>query len=286
MQDRKIKKITKSIATTEGAGVHLKRVFGFNELPDFDPFLLLDDFRSDDPSKYQKGFPWHPHRGIETITYILKGKVEHADSIGNKGIISSGDVQWMTAGSGIIHQEMPLGDDQQKMYGFQLWSNLPATYKMIAPRYQEIKSTAIPITEPQLGVKVKVICGFFNNIKGPVTSIISNPEFMDVHISPNTTYIHPTKKGNTCCIYIYDGSGFVSNELDLTKKTKVENENLIHFDDGDQIILNTTTNSINFLFLSGKPLREPIAWHGPIVMNTNEEIEIAINEYNNGSFIK
>lgn len=208
METRKIKNIFNSKATLEGAGVHLKRAFGYYEIPRFDPFLLLDDFRSSDPKKYIKGFPWHPHRGMETITYILEGSVEHQDSLGNKGIISSGDVQWMTAGSGIIHQEMPKGDNNGKMYGFQLWTNLPASYKMMSPRYQEYKSTQIPDVVMENGTKIRVICGSLGNVKGPVKDIITDPEYFDITIPPISIFTHNTNKGYTVFCILYRWTRF------------------------------------------------------------------------------
>lgn len=282
MSIRKIKKVLTSKHTLEGAGVHLKRVFGYHEIPLFDPFLMMDDFRSDYPDKYIKGFPWHPHRGIETITYVLKGDVEHGDSMGNKGIISSGDIQWMTAGSGIIHQEMPKGNKDGKMYGFQLWANLPASHKMMNPRYQDIKSCDIPEILIEKHIKIKVICGIINGIKGPVKDIIIDPEYFDISVPANSKYLHPTKTRYTTFVYIIGGKGYFSED----KKEKFKNEQMILFEDGNTIEITTDTESVRFLLLSGKPIGEPIAWRGPIVMNTQEELDIAFEEYNNGTFIK
>ncbi len=278
---RKIKQVFKSKPTMEGAGVHLNRVFGFHELPQFDPFLLLDDFGSDNPDHYIKGFPWHPHRGIETITYVLEGNVEHSDSLGNKGVISSGDVQWMTAGTGIIHQEMPRGDDKGRMYGFQLWANLPSQNKMMGPRYQEITNEQIPeITLPDDTI-IKIIAGEVAGIKGPVKDVIIDPEYLDVSVATNSKFRHPTKKGHTIFIYIFKGEGYFNNEQDIFSKGT-----LLLFEDGDEIVVSTGDQKVRFLLVSGKPLGEPIAWAGPIVMNTNEELEIAFEEYNRGTFIK
>jgi len=282
MQTRKIKQIFKSKPTLEGAGVHLHRAFGNNEIPLFDPFLLLDDFSSDDPNKYLRGFPWHPHRGIETITYMLKGKVEHGDSMGNSGVIASGDVQWMTAGSGIIHQEMPKESGDGSMSGFQLWANLPASHKMMQPRYRGIVSKDIPEVVLENGTKIKIICGKVNDISGPVKDIVIDPEYLDITVPVNSKYIHLTKKGYTSFIYIFNGNAC----FDETNKTFTDNGNVILFEDGNQIVISTAGSSVRFLLLSGKPLGEPIAWGGPIVMNTNEELQLAFEEYESGTFIK
>ncbi len=278
---RRIRKIFTSKPTIEGAGVHLKRAFGFHEEPGFDPFLLLDDFRSNDQKYYIKGFPWHPHRGIETITYVLRGNVEHGDSMGNKGIIGSGDVQWMTAGSGIIHQEMPKGDEDGYNWGFQLWANLPASHKMINPRYRDVKSSQIPEITTATGVKIKIICGEVLGTNGPVGDIVINPEYLDVTVPAKSEFVHPTKEGHTVLAYVIEGKGYFSEE-----KKPFTNENLILFDDGNQLIVAAEEEAVRFLLISGKPIGEPVAWHGPIVMNTQEELEIAFEEYNNGTFIK
>ncbi len=279
--DRRIRKIITSKPIIEGAGVHLKRVFGFGEVEEFDPFLLLDDFRGDDPRYYIKGFPWHPHRGIETITYMLDGSVEHGDSIGNEGVINPGDVQWMTAGNGILHQEMPKGDDQGRMGGFQLWANLPASHKMMNPRYRDITGDQIPEVEMDSGVKIRVICGDVEGVEGSAKDIVIKPEFLDVMIPEDSEYIHPTQKGHTVFAYVIDGKGLFSEE-----KQPAVNENLILFGDGDQVSIFTEDESVRFLLVSGKPLGEPVAWRGPIVMNTQEELETAFEEYRNGTFIK
>lgn len=297
MQTRPIKKLFKAKPTLEGAGVHLKRAFGYYEIPQFDPFLLLDDFRNDEPAKYLRGFPWHPHRGIETITYMLVGDVEHGDSLGNKGIISSGDVQWMTAGSGIIHQEMPKGGPDGKMYGFQLWANLPASHKMMPPRYQEVKAADMPEVTLEDGVRIRVICGEINGIKGPVRDIIIDPEYLDISIPAGKVYSHPTKKGYTVFAYIILGNGTTGTgeegkrgpgEEEKSGKGEnfVENRMLVLYDDGDQVSFKTGEDGVRFLLISGKPLNEPIAWGGPIVMNTQEELETAFEEYQDGTFIK
>ena len=278
---RNIKKAFKSKPVIEGAGVHLKRALGFSEIPMFDPFLLLDDFRSNNPEHYIKGFPWHPHRGIETITYLLKGKVEHGDSLGNKGTISVGDVQWMTAGNGIIHQEMPEGDKNNFMWGFQLWANLPAKDKMITPKYRDVKSSQIPEVSPKNGVKIKIICGEVMGTSGPVHDILIEPEYLDMTISPAQEYIHKTRRGHNLFAYVIGGKGYLCNE-----KIPFENEDLILFDDGEELIIKTEEENIRLLLISGKPLNEPIAWRGPIVMNSQEELNTAFDEYRNGTFLK
>ena len=296
---RKIKKILKSKPTIEGAGVHLKRVFGFSEVPLFDPFLLLDDFRSDNPDHYLKGFPWHPHRGIETITYVLKGDVEHGDSLGNKGIISSGDVQWMTAGSGIVHQEMPKGDGNGKMYGFQLWANLPSREKMMDPRYRDVANEQIPEVKLPNDTTVKIIAGEVSGVKGPVQDIVIDPVYIDVTVPANSEFRQPAKPGHTVFAYIIEGQGYCCREkspftyeveginyFDIQRDPFVGNGTIVLFDDGDEIIVFTEEHKVRFLLISGKPIGEPVAWYGPIVMNTQEELQIAFEEYQQGTFIK
>jgi len=279
---RTVKEILKSYKVVDGAGVHINRVFGYNEIPKFDPFLLLDDFRNDLPENYRKGFPWHPHRGIETITYMLEGSVEHKDSIGNKGVLNAGDVQWMTAGSGIIHQEMPKGNDEGKMYGFQLWANLPASHKMIAPVYQEFKSSLIPEITMYNGTKIKMICGQINDLKGPVKEIVINPEFLDITVPQNSEYIHQTKVGHNVFAYVIGGACQFESE----EQTLYENKTLALFDDGEYISIKTKETGVRFLLISGKPIKETVAWGGPIVMNTDEELNLAFEEIENGNFIK
>jgi quercetin 2,3-dioxygenase len=296
---RKIKKVFKSKPTIEGAGVHLKRAFGFSEVPLFDPFLLFDDFRSDHPDHYLKGFPWHPHRGIETITYVLAGDVEHGDSLGNKGVIGSGDVQWMTAGSGIIHQEMPKGDEHGKMYGFQLWANLPARQKMMNPRYRDVTHKQIPIVKLPNDAIVKIIAGEISDVKGPVEDIVINPQYLDITIPANSEFRHPTIQDHTVFAYVIDGQGYFckeknpftyevegSNYFDFQRDPFVGNGTMVLFENGDEIMVFTEKNPVRFLLISGKPIGEPVAWHGPIVMNTREELQIAFEEYNQGTFIK
>jgi hypothetical protein len=296
---RKIRKVLKSKPTIEGAGVNLKRVFGFSEVPIFDPFLLLDDFRSDNPKDYKKGFPWHPHRGIETITYVLEGDVEHGDSLGNKGVISSGDVQWMTAGSGIVHQEMPKGDEKGRMYGFQLWANLPSGKKMMNPRYRDVTSEQIPEVKLSNNTTIKIISGEVSGIKGPVQDIVIDPEYIDVSIPANSEFKHPTKRGHTVFAYVIDGQGYFCREkkpftyevqgknyFDIQRDPFADNGTIVLFDDGDEIIVITEKKRVRFLLVSGKPIAETVAWYGPIVMNTRKELEIAFEEYREGTFIK
>ncbi len=298
-QMRKIRKVLKSKPTIEGAGVHLHRVFGFTHVPMFDPFLLLDDFRSDNPENYIKGFPWHPHRGIETITYVIQGDVEHGDSMGNQGVISAGDIQWMTAGSGIIHQEMPQGDSNGRMYGFQLWANLPRTHKMMDPRYRDVKSEQVPEILLEDGARIRAICGQVGDKQGPVRDIITDPEYLDVTVPSGSEFIHPTKRGHTVLAYVIDGKGCFCNEkkpfsyeiegsnyFDMQANPFISNRSLVLFGDGDQVMVSTEGDAVRFLLISGRPIGEPVAWYGPIVMNTQDELRIAFEEYNNGEFIK
>ena len=279
---RKIRRVLTSKPTLEGAGVHLKRGFGFSEVPLFDPFLLFDDFRSDIPEHFIKGFPWHPHRGIETITYVLQGDVEHGDSMGNTGVISSGDVQWMTAGSGIIHQEMPKGDADGKMYGFQLWANLPAEQKMMAPRYRDISADQIPEVKLADGASVKIIAGQMEGCRGPMEDIVIDPEYLDVTMPAHSAFTHATKQGHTFFSYVIDGQGYFTPEEDQP----FDNGTVILFDDGEEISVVTKEKMVRFLLISGRPLGEPVAWRGPIVMNTQEELETAFAEYREGTFLK
>jgi quercetin 2,3-dioxygenase len=296
---RRIKKIVKSRPTIEGAGVHLKRAFGFSQIPRLDPFLLLDDFHSTDPADYIKGFPWHPHRGIETITYVLHGKVDHGDSMGNKGSIGSGDIQWMTAGSGIIHQEMPKGQTNGLMWGFQLWANLPASHKMMDPRYRDVTSNQIPEVTLDKGVKAKIISGVVTGVKGPVQDIVIDPEYLDVTVPAESSLSHPVKRGHTVFAYVVEGQGYFdverdsyayevegANYFDFKRECLLGSENLVIFDDGDEILITTSEKPVRFLLISGKPIKEPVAWYGPIVMNTQEELRVAFEEYQNGTFIK
>ncbi len=279
--NRKIDQILKSKPTIEGAGVHLKRAFGYSEAPLLDPFLLLDDFRSDDPEDYIAGFPWHPHRGIETVTYMLEGRVEHGDSMGNKGIIRPGDVQWMTAGSGIIHQEMPKGSNGH-MGGFQLWVNLPSTHKMMDPRYREVKIEQIPEVPIEKGINIRIISGEVNKKRGPVRDIVVDIQYLDVTMEPGTEFEHAIKKGYRAFAYVIEGSGY----FDSGKAKSAVKEHLVIFTDGDNVKITSVDKKLRFLLISGKPLGEPVAWYGPIVMNTEEELQVAFEEYRNGTFIK
>jgi redox-sensitive bicupin YhaK (pirin superfamily) len=278
---RNIKTILEAKPTIEGAGVRLKRVFGYHEKELMDPFLLLDHFGSDNPEDYLKGFPWHPHRGIETITYMIEGKVEHEDSMGNAGSINSGDVQWMTAGSGIIHQEMPKGFEGTMM-GFQLWANLPRSDKMMDPRYQEIKSSDIPEIEREDGARVRIICGKLDGTCGPVSEIVTDPEYMDVTLPAGKEFTHSVKKGHTVFAYVFEGEGY----FDQKRNILIQTGQLVLYEDGDQIDVKAEDKQLRFLLVSGMPIGEPIAWYGPIVMNSREELELAFEEYRDGSFIK
>ncbi|MCE7743403.1 MAG: pirin family protein [Candidatus Heimdallarchaeota archaeon] len=275
---RKIYSVQKSRTTMEGAGVRLKRAFG-QAHQKLDPFLLLDDFGSDNPDDYLAGFPWHPHRGIETITYMLHGEVLHEDSMGNSGTIQSGDVQWMTAGSGIVHQELP-ARTAGTFAGFQLWANLPAAHKMMDPRYRDIKKTDIPTVTIDDFIEIKVICGEVQGIKGPVQDIITDPEYLDISMNHFSTLKHPIKNTHNAFAYVIEGEGY------FDEKQKIGNENLVIFESGDEIQVNTENSKLRFLLISGKPLEEPVAWSGPIVMNTQEELRIAFEEYRNDTFVK
>jgi redox-sensitive bicupin YhaK (pirin superfamily) len=279
---RKVKLILKSRTTMEGAGVRLKRAFGYAD-PSLDPFLLLDDFHSNNPNDYLAGFPWHPHRGIETITYMLHGKMEHKDSMDNSGVIGAGDVQWMTAGSGIIHQEMPKKNvNDPVLAGFQLWANLPATHKMMDPRYRDIKKEQIPEIVVVNGVRVKIICGEINGFKGPVQDIITDPEYLDITIDPNSEFKHSIDKTHNVFAYVIEGEAI----FDPIKDILTTAQNLVIYQEGDQIVIKTNEKPVRFLLISGKPIGEPVAWQGPIVMNTEAELRLAFREYSQGTFIK
>jgi quercetin 2,3-dioxygenase len=278
---REPKEILMARPTIEGAGVHLRRAFGGAEVPRLDPFLLLDDFRSDNPADYIAGFPWHPHRGIETVTYMLDGRVEHEDSLGNKGIIGRGDVQWMTSGSGIIHQEMPKFD-RERMGGFQLWINLPKSRKMTDPRYQEVQSPRIAEAHPHSGVDIRVIAGETHGVRGPIQDPTVQPSYLDVRVAPRTEFVHATPRGHTLFAYLVDGRvSFDQDARDL-----IDDGHLVIFKDGDSLRIRTRDGPARFLLVSGKPLHEPIAWWGPIVMNNRKEIEEAVEEFQSGTFIK
>ncbi|MBT0666586.1 pirin family protein [Geobacter pelophilus] len=300
MATRLIDKIFKSRPTIEGAGVHLKRAFGYSQVPLFDPFLMLDDFHTANPAEYLAGFPWHPHRGIETITYVLEGLVEHGDSMGNKGVIGSGDVQWMTAGSGIIHQEMPQKSPTGIMWGFQFWANLPAAQKMMAPRYRDVKAADIPEVVLDSGVKIKVVSGRINGTQGPVQDIVIDPEMLDVSVPPGTVYRHQVKTGHTAIAYLLAGEGYFDERrdpfaiemagagwMDVARRCICGPETVVLYErEGEEVCITAGEKGVRFLFISGKPLGEPVAWYGPIVMNSQEELRIAFEEYEKGTFIK
>jgi quercetin 2,3-dioxygenase len=296
---RKISKVFKARPTLEGAGVHLKRVFANSETALFDPFLLLDDFRNSVPSQYLKGFPWHPHRGIETITYVLRGDVQHGDSMGNRGIISSGDIQWMTAGNGIIHEEMPKGDANGAMEGFQLWANLPASHKMMGPRYRDVKSGQVPEVQTKQGVRIRIICGRVGDMEGPVRDIVIEPQYLDVTVPAGATFSHSTVRGHTIFAYVIDGKGLFCDEsdpfaydlrgvnyFDLKRDRFITDGTALLFGDGDSVTATAEEGQLRFLLVSGKPIHEPIAWYGPIVMNTYDELRTAFDELDKGTFIK
>ncbi len=299
MSIRPVKRLVKAKPFLEGAGVHLRRAFGFSEPREFDPFLLLDDFRNDKPDDYLAGFPWHPHRGIETITYVLAGSVEHGDSMGNQGVITSGDIQWMTAGRGIIHQEMPKGDQHGRMHGFQLWANLPSSLKMTAPRYQEVKSDEIPEKTDDDGTHVRIVCGDFWGKRGPVDGIAADPVYIDVSVPPGKKKTLQVETSRHAFAYVFGGSGKFCNAsgpltvptesvgwLDTSPPVEADNRSLILFDRGDEVSVQAGDEGIRFLLISGKPLEEPVAWYGPIVMNTQAELRQAFEELQDGTFLK
>lgn len=299
MSIRPIKRLVRSKPTREGAGVHLRRAFGFGNTSDFDPFLLLDDFRNDVPEDYLAGFPWHPHRGIETITYVLAGEVEHGDSLGNRGAIRAGDVQWMTAGSGIIHQEMPKGDAVGRMHGFQLWANLPSSLKMTSPRYQEVQSLDIPAVTDDDGTHVRVVCGEFWGSRGPVDGIAADPIYLDVSVPPGKSKILPVETTRHAFAYVFGGAGKFCNAsaplsvptepvgwADTHPPAEADNRSLVLFDRGDELMVKAGEEGIRFLLVSGKPLEEPVAWYGPIVMNSQRELQEAFEELEQGTFLK
>jgi hypothetical protein len=299
MSIRPIGRLVKAKLTTEGAGVRLRRAFGFGSTSDTDPFLLLDDFRNDRPEDFLAGFPWHPHRGIETITYVLAGTVEHGDSMGNRGTIGAGDVQWMTAGRGIIHQEMPKGDRDGRMHGFQLWANLPSSLKMTAPRYQEVKATDIPAVAEDDGTTVRIVCGEFRGKKGPVDGIAAEPVYLDVAVPAGKKRIFPVDARRNAFAYVFEGSGRFCNASaplavptegagwsDTQLSSEAENRTLVLLGSGDEIAVEAGEGGIRFLLVSGMPLREPVAWYGPIVMNTQEELRQAFEELREGTFLK
>ena len=298
MSIRAVKKVLQPKPTLEGAGVKLQRGFGFGDPKEFDPFLLFDDFRNDNPEEYLAGFPWHPHRGIETITYVLAGKVDHGDSLGNSGTLSGGDVQWMTAGSGIIHQEMPKGDDQGRMHGFQLWANLPSSLKMTTPRYQDITGRDIPEVVDDDGTRVRVVCGNFWGTSGPVDGIAADPIYLDVSVPPGKRKTLPVETSRHAFAYIFAGSGTFRNASDPraiktdgigaggSAAEEMGNRSLVVFDRGDEGTVQAGEQGIRFLLVSGKPIEEPVAWYGPIVMNTEDELRQAVAEMRAATFIK
>ena len=300
MSIRPIKRIVQANPTIEGAGVKLRRAFGFGDTASYDPFLLLDDFRNDNPGDYIAGFPWHPHRGIETVTYMLAGTVDHGDSLGNRGTLGAGDVQWMTAGSGILHQEMPKGDAQGRMYGFQLWANLPASLKMTAPRYQDVAAADIPEVTEDDGTSVRILCGDFWGKTGPVDGVAAEPRFLDVSVPPGVERTLPVETHHSTFAYVFGGAAIfrgASEPMDVrTEKVPCNdnaaavesagNRSLVLFDSGEEIMLRASDDGVRFLLVSGEPLREPVAWRGPIVMNTQEELRQAYAELNNGTFIR
>ena len=300
MSIRPIKRIVQSQPTLEGAGVKLRRAFGFGNTGDFDPFLLLDDFRNEHPEDYLAGFPWHPHRGIETITYVLSGSVQHGDSLGNRGAMGPGDVQWMTAGSGILHQEMPKGDERGRMHGFQLWANLPRSLKMTDPRYQDILAKDIPEVTDDDGTRVRVICGDFWGKTGPVEGVAAEPRYVDVWVPPGKRKTFPVESSRHAFAYIFEGSGsfrdasaprgvlteWVGDPAGEPTRDEAGNRSLVLFDSGDEITVQAGADGIRFLLVSGRPLEEPVAWQGPIVMNTPTELRQAYAELRDGTFIK
>jgi quercetin 2,3-dioxygenase len=300
MSIRPVKRIVQAQPTVEGAGVKLRRAFGFGDTGETDPFLLFDDFRNDRPDDYRAGFPWHPHRGIETITYVLAGTVDHGDSLGNRGTLGAGDVQWMTAGSGILHQEMPQGDRQGRMHGFQLWANLPAALKMTAPRYQDIASADVPMIADDDGTIVRVICGDFWGKRGPVDGVSADPRYLDVFVPAGRRKSLPVETSRHAFAYVFEGSGtfraasqpfgvLTERQVD-DRETRIReqtgNRSLVLFDSGDEVTVEAGEEGIRFLLISGKPIGEPVAWYGPIVMNTQAELQQAVAELRDGTFIK
>jgi len=300
MSIRPVKRIVSSKPTIEGAGVHLRRAFGFGDTTEFDPFLLLDDFRNDRPDEYRAGFPWHPHRGIETITYVLAGNVEHGDSLGNRGNLGAGDVQWMTAGRGILHQEMPQGDAQGRMHGFQLWANLPSSLKMTAPRYQDIKAGEIPEIVDDDGTVVRVVCGDFWGRRGPVEGVAADPRYLDISVPAGKRKTLPVELERHAFAYVFEGSGSFRSASqpfgvltekndggnDILVREQTGNRSLVLFDSGDEVTVQAGDEGIRFLLVSGKPIEEPVAWYEPIVMNTQAELQQAFSELRSGTFIK
>jgi redox-sensitive bicupin YhaK (pirin superfamily) len=296
---RPIKRVIQAQPTLEGAGVKLRRAFGFGNTQEFDPFLLLDDFRNENPDDYLAGFPWHPHRGIETITYVLAGSVNHGDSLGNSGSLGAGDVQWMTAGSGILHQEMPQGDQKGRMHGFQLWANLPSRLKMTAPRYQDVSARDIPEAVDDDGTRVRVVCGSFWGKTGPVDGIAADPRYLDVSVPPGRRKTLAVEVSQHAFAYVFDGAGTFSGAsqprdvqtdkvgpISTAAPEETGNRSLVLFDRGDEVTVQAGDAGIRFLLVSGRPIEEPVAWYGPIVMNTEEQLRQAYAELHDGTFIK
>ncbi|GIX13749.1 MAG: pirin family protein [Paracoccaceae bacterium] len=302
MSIRPVRAIRPARPTLEGAGVHLRRVFSHGDVEDVDPFLMMDDFSNDDPARYRGGFPWHPHRGIETITYVLAGAVEHGDSLGNAGVLGAGDVQWMTAGRGILHQEMPRGDAQGRMHGFQLWANLPSALKMCPPRYQDVPSAEIPVlSDDDRGTAIRVICGDYRGIRGPVDGIAAEPCYLDISIPPGQRRSFPVATERNAFAYVFQGAADFAAASDprgvlteralpdgseVLRRERAGGRSLVLFDRGDEISVRAGEEGVRFLLVSGRPIREPVAWYGPIVMNTHEEIRQALRELRSGSFIR
>jgi len=300
MSIRPVKRIVQSQPNIEGAGVKLRRAFGFGDTAETDPFLLLDDFRNDNPQDYLAGFPWHPHRGIETVTYLLEGSVAHGDSLGNRGTLNKGDVQWMTAGRGIMHQEMPQGDAQGRMHGFQLWANLPSPLKMTAPRYQDVEAVAIPEVVDDDGTRVRVVCGEFWGKRGPVDGVAADPRYLDVFVPAGKRKTLQVEIERHAFAYVFEGDGsfaYASKPFGVLSEKQVGGEeivmrepvgdrSLVLFDQGDEITVQAGDHGIRFLLVSGKPIQEPVAWYGPIVMNTQAELQQAVRELQNGTFIR
>jgi len=299
MSIRAVKRIQQSQPTLEGAGVHLRRAFGFGDTAETDPFLLFDDFRNERPADYIKGFPWHPHRGIETITYVLTGTVMHGDSLGNAGTLGAGDIQWMTAGRGILHQEMPQGDPAGRMHGFQLWANLPSSLKMTSPRYQDIAAPDVPEVTDDDGTRVRVVCGSFWGKRGPVEGVAADPSYVDISVPPGKRRRFEVDTRRNAFAYVFEGSGTFRDASEprgvLTDTPgPVENivrepagdRSLVLFDSGDEIVVQAGEHGIRFLLVSGKPIQEPVAWYGPIVMNTRDELRQAVEDLERGTFIR
>jgi redox-sensitive bicupin YhaK (pirin superfamily) len=298
---RPVKRVVQAKPTIEGAGVRLRRAFGFGETGEYDPFLLFDDFRNDNPDDYLAGFPWHPHRGIETITYVLSGTVDHGDSLGNRGTLGAGDVQWMTAGSGILHQEMPHGDTHGRMHGFQLWANLPSSLKMTTPRYQDVTGRDIPEVAEDDGTVIRVVCGSFGGVRGPVDGVAADPRYLDIRVPPGQRKVLPVELSRHAFAYVFEGGGRFRDAsaprpvrtedvgqpaTDATGLEDAGNRSLVLFDRGDEVVVQAGEEGIRFLLVSGNPIEEPVAWYGPIVMNTEQELRQAYAELRANTFIK